>query len=84
MKSTLEYKQQPAAFRELSTGAKVLRAEVRGFVVTVRKNELVTICAWCDPQRNLARKLKAAGYKPSHGICNKHRKEFAGKMNHCD
>ena len=30
----------------------------------------VTICAWCDPHKTLTRRIEAAGYKTSHGICD--------------
>ena len=81
MKSTLEYKSQPAHFHELSS-ASIVRAEVLGVVITVRKGEQLSICAWCDPNRTLAQKLTAAGYRLTHGICPKHRDVFHQTMNH--
>ena len=43
---------------------------------------MLTICAWCDPEKVLAQKLTAAGYKLTHGVCDKHREDFYKKMNH--
>lgn len=29
----------------------------------------VTICAWCDADKATTRRIEAAGYRTSHGIC---------------
>ena len=34
------------------------------------KDCVVTICAWCDADKSLTKKIKAAGYKTTHGICD--------------
>jgi hypothetical protein len=35
----------------------------------------LTVCAWCDPDKRETKKLIAAGYKTSHGICEHHAAE---------
>jgi len=67
MKTSLEYKGNPVLTE-------------KGFLPA--RGSLLTICAWCDPEKTLAQKLERAGYKLSHGICDKHREEWAKKMNH--
>ena len=32
--------------------------------------EILTVCAWHDPDKVLTEKLKSAGYQVSHGICH--------------
>ena len=43
---------------------------------------LLTICAWCDPEKTLAQSLIAQGYRLTHGVCEKHKAEFGKKMNY--
>lgn len=36
----------------------------------------VTICAWCDRDKSASRAVGALGYAVSHGMCDRHQKEF--------
>jgi hypothetical protein len=35
------------------------------------KDCVVTICAWHDRDKSLTKKIESAGYKTTHGICEK-------------
>ena len=48
----------------------------------IPKGALLTICAWCDPDKTIAQLLTNAGYKLSHGVCEKHKAAWLAKMNH--
>ncbi len=79
MKSTLEFQSLPAVFKPaLAAQLGVVKTE-HGIVP---KRLLVSICAWCDPDKTLAQSLTKAGYKLTHGVCEKHKAEFIKKMNH--
>lgn len=69
MKTTLEYKGQLVTLEPLP-------------MVHIPAGETLTICAWCDPVKTLAQSLTKAGYKLSHGVCEKHKQEFIDQMNH--
>lgn len=37
-----------------------------------RVGAIVTICAWCDSNKLITKKIELAGYNTSHGICENH------------
>jgi len=38
--------------------------------------ETITVCAWCDKDKQCTRQLIANGFVTSHGICTEHAKAF--------
>lgn len=38
--------------------------------------EIASVCAWCDADKSITRRLTREGYLVSHNICEKHAKEF--------
>ncbi len=51
-------------------GGKVMR---KGYAMPLHAPALIHICAWCDPDKTLAQSLEKAGYKLSHGVCERHK-----------
>ena len=42
----------------------------------------INVCAWCDKDKAITKRLLALGYETSHGICEQcSEKEFGHKLN---
>ena len=83
MNSSLEYNQLPATLHKLESGKILIRAQFAdGIIRTVHPPVMLSICAYCDPDKTIAQPLINSGYKLSHGICPKHREEWFKEMNH--
>jgi len=75
MKTPIEVSGQPAQF----DGTKV-RYRLAGWLAPLPRHSkqdaetaklipAVTVCAWHDADKSLTRRIEAAGYVTSHGIC---------------
>jgi len=51
------------------TGLGIARESGSGLLIPM--GEVLTVCAWCDQDKDVTNRLKQAGYKVSHGVCQK-------------
>jgi hypothetical protein len=76
MKTSLEYLGQPVMIKPNGRPAdRINQSEIM-------LGKTLEICSWCDPKNSIEQSLTKAGYKLSHGVCEKHKQEFIDKMNY--
>ena len=44
--------------------------------VTLEKDKVISVCAWCVGSKEDTERLIARGFKVTHGICDECRKEY--------